>query len=64
MPKPQDTIPRWLRHALHAQLDEVSHEPLPKRFVELIRYLDEQERGRSDDQKSESEGKPDDRLEP
>jgi anti-sigma factor NepR-like protein len=64
MPKPQDTIPRWLGRGLHAQLDEVSHEPLPKRFVELIRYLDEQERGRSDDQKSESERKPDDRLEP
>jgi hypothetical protein len=60
MPKPQDQIPRWLRQALHARLDEVSHEPLPKRFVELIRYLDEQDRERSDEQKSESERKRDD----
>jgi hypothetical protein len=53
MLKPQDTIQQWLRQALHAQLDEVSHEELPRRWVELIRHLDEQERRQAEDQGSE-----------
>jgi hypothetical protein len=53
MPKPQETIQRWLREKLHAQFDEVSHEPLPRRWAELIRHLDEQERRQTKDQGSE-----------
>ena len=54
MSKPQDTIQRWLREKLHAHFDEVSHEPLPERWVDLIRYL-EQEWKRSEDHRSQRE---------
>lgn len=42
---------RLLRHitrALHDQFQEIAHEPLPRRWVDLIHHLDEQERKRSE----------------
>ena len=45
----QSTILQQLSRALHVHFDEISHEPLPERWVELINYLNEQERkGMSD----------------
>jgi hypothetical protein len=55
MQQGQDTILRRLGKAFHVYVDETAHEPLPRRWVELIRYLDEQERKRSDNQRSERE---------
>ena len=43
----QDTILQRLGKALHVHIDDITHEPLPRRWVELILYLDEQERERS-----------------
>jgi hypothetical protein len=34
--------------ALRAQSEDIAHEPLPKRWVDLIHYLDEQERKRAE----------------
>ena len=33
-----------LAKALHLHYDEIANEPLPRRWVELIHYLDERER--------------------
>jgi hypothetical protein len=40
----QDTILRHLGKVLHAYVDDVTDEPVPRRWVDLILYLDEQER--------------------
>ena len=40
----QETLLRRLGKAFHIYADDIAHEPLPRRWVELIRYLDEQER--------------------
>ena len=42
--RPQETILRRLGKVLHLRLDDITHEPLPRRWVELIHYLNEQER--------------------
>ena len=39
-----------LGKTLHVQLDDITHDPLPRRWVELIHYLNEQERKRSERQ--------------
>ena len=44
----QETILGRLGKALHAHWDDIAHEPLPRRWVDLILFLDEQERKRSD----------------
>jgi hypothetical protein len=47
----------YLRHlgkVLHTQTDDITHEPLPQRWVDLIRYLDEKERMRSEDRQREA----------
>jgi hypothetical protein len=44
----QDTILRRLGKAFHLYADDIAHEPLPRRWVDLIRYLDEQERKSSE----------------
>lgn len=36
-------------------MDEITHEPLPSRWVELILYLEEQERRRTDKAQAEAE---------
>jgi hypothetical protein len=40
----QDTILRHLGKVLHDYVDDVTHEPVPRRWLYLIRHLDEQER--------------------
>jgi hypothetical protein len=44
----QDTILRRLGKAFHLCADDIAHEPLPRRWIELICYLDEQERKSSE----------------
>ena len=51
----QETIIERLGKSLHGQLDDITHEPLPDRWVELILHLEEQERKRS---ASEPEAEP------
>jgi len=36
--------------ALNVRLDDITHEPLPERWVELIHHLNEQERKHSERQ--------------
>jgi hypothetical protein len=40
----QNTILRRLGKAFHLYGDDIAHEPLPRRWVDLIHYLDEQEK--------------------
>src|SRR5436190_24310568 len=40
----QETLLRRLGKAFHLYGDDIAHEPLPRRWVDLIRYLDEHER--------------------
>ena len=42
----QETILQRLGKVLHVRMDDITHEPLPRRWVDLIHYLDEQERKR------------------
>ena len=44
MPHAQCPIFDRIGKMLHAHFDEVVDEPLPKRWVDLIKYLNEQER--------------------
>jgi hypothetical protein len=44
MPKGPETILRRIGKVLHGQLSDITHEPLPHRWIDLIHYLDEQER--------------------
>ena len=43
----QETILGRLGKALHVQMDDITHEALPGRWVELILYLEEHEKKRS-----------------
>ena len=45
MPQTRSPIDESLKAALHAQYDAVVNEPLPERLVDLIKRLNEQERG-------------------
>jgi hypothetical protein len=54
MQQGQDTILRRLGKALRADVDDVVNEPLPTRWVDLIRYLDEQERKCKDAREGEA----------
>jgi hypothetical protein len=47
MPLVHDTILQRLGKALHVHIDDITLEPLPRRWVDLIHHLNEQERGRS-----------------
>ena len=44
----QETLLRRLGKTFHLYGDDIAHEPLPRRWVDLIRYLDEQERKSSE----------------
>ena len=44
MQQGHNSILRLLGKVLHDQDDDITHEPLPKRWVDLIHFLDEQER--------------------
>jgi hypothetical protein len=46
----QETILERLGKTLHVRMDEITHEPLPRRWVDLIHHLNEEERKRSDRQ--------------
>ena len=48
MQQDHDSILRRLGKLLHDQDDDITHEPLPKRWVDLIHFLDEEERKRTD----------------
>ena len=52
---PHETILQGLGKALHVQMDDITHGPLPRRWVELIQYLNEQERRGV--QQAESQGR-------
>ncbi len=41
--RPQETILQRLGKPLHAHWDATAHEPLPRRWIELIQHLNEQE---------------------
>ena len=60
MPQAQNSILARIRNALHAQYDEKAREPLPQRWVDLIRYLDEKDQMRSEatQQKTEAPADP------
>jgi hypothetical protein len=53
MPQGQDMILQRLAKALHAHVDDITHEPLPRRWVELINFLDEQEQKLAEAQQAE-----------
>jgi hypothetical protein len=53
----RETILQRLGKALHVQMDDITHEPLPRRWVELILYLEEHERTRSERHEPESRGR-------
>ena len=40
----QETILQRLGKALNVRLDDVTHEPLPQRWIDLIKHLNEEER--------------------
>jgi hypothetical protein len=40
----QDALLRRITRAIHNQFQEIAHEPLPRRWVDLIHHLDAQER--------------------
>jgi hypothetical protein len=44
----QETLLRRLGKTFHLYGDDIAHEPLPRRWVDLIRYLEEQERRSSE----------------
>jgi hypothetical protein len=46
MAQAQEFILRRIGKALHVRMDDITEEALPRRWVELIHYLDEKERER------------------
>ena len=42
----QESLLHRIGKALRAEGEDIAHEPLPKRWVDLIHFLDEQERKR------------------
>jgi len=47
MPQVHDPILQRLGNVLHVHIDDITHEPLPRHFVDLIRRLSEQEGNQS-----------------
>ena len=45
---------RTIWNKLRSDNADITREPLPRRWVDLIHHLDEQERERSEDQRSET----------
>jgi hypothetical protein len=43
MPQARNLFTEHISKALHAQYDETVREPLPQRWVDLIRYLNERD---------------------
>ena len=48
MQQSHDPILRRLGKLLHDQDEDITHEPVPKRWVDLIHFLDAQERKRDE----------------
>src|SRR5437660_12505077 len=48
MPQAQNSMSARISKALHAQYDEKAREPLPQRWVELIRHLNELDQMRAE----------------
>ena len=46
--RPQETIVQRLGKTLHVQMDDITREPGPRGWVELIQHLNEQERKSSE----------------
>jgi hypothetical protein len=44
----QESLLHRIGKSMRAQSEDIAHEPLPKRWVDLIHYLDEQERKRAE----------------
>jgi hypothetical protein len=44
----QETILRRIGKAFRGQSEDITHETMPKRWVDLIHYLDEEERKRAE----------------
>ena len=61
MQQSHDSILRRLGKLLRDQDDDITHEPLPNRWVDLIHFLDEKER--KPDEGRLAENKSRDRLE-
>ena len=55
MPQSHHSILERLGKALHVRMDEILHEPLPERWVDLIHYLDEKERTQREAPQPETE---------
>ena len=55
MPQIKDTVLQLFGNALRGQRDGIVEEPLPRRWVDLIHHLDEQERKRSIPLEAEAE---------
>jgi hypothetical protein len=54
MRQDENAILRRLGKALHLFDDDITREPLPRRWVDLIHHLDEQERDRSREHRPKS----------
>jgi hypothetical protein len=52
-----DSILRRLAGALQDQYDDIARQPLPRRWVDLIHYLDEQERKAAERSQTETEAR-------
>ena len=54
----QESILQRIGKVLRAQDDDITHESVPTRWVDLIHYLDEQERKRSERRLPEADRRP------
>jgi hypothetical protein len=55
MPQARSPIVERIRMALHAQYDAILHEPLPERWIDLIKRLNEQERMQREGRQGQAE---------
>lgn len=51
----KDSLLHRIGNALRAQHEGITRERVPTRWVELIHYLDEEERRRADDRRAKTE---------
>ena len=52
MQQPRDLILNRIGRVFQARTEDIAHERLPERWVDLIRYLDEQEHEREEAQRN------------
>jgi hypothetical protein len=58
MPQIVSSVLSRIGKALHAQHDDTAREPLPERWVDLIKYLDEKERAQRGAEQPETRPPP------